>query len=497
MGPVHIVIDSRIRVPYVGLSRDVIAELKRAHTFANPDYHKTKARGFSTYNVPREIKTWREEPRGASKWMDGEHLSLPRGGMRSLREVIANEGLKLVVHDRRTVLAPVKWPSSTLELRAHQLGGLEAGKAKQQGIIRAPTGSGKTTMALALVAQLDQPALVIMRDSNLMKQWKERAVSELGLRPREIGIIQGGTRRIGARLTLALQQTLNSGTFPLETVAHEFGVVLVDEVQLNAARTFQAVIDVFPAKYRIGVSADETRKDKKEFLIYDQFGEIIHETFREDLERQKIIHKVLVRMVPTDFVADWYRDAVGQERDWNRLLEEIMRDEERNEILLQLVGDLAKRREVPVLIFTHRIEHAQWIADTGLFSRGITSGLLLGGGGQNAVRFEEDKVRLARGEIQAAAGTFKAIGVGIDVPLVTAGVMAQPIGKNRQFFGQVRGRICRTADGKSHATLYVLWDRNVDPDAPATYAGWNDGLVEIWDEDLGVWRPFTSGRTRA
>lgn len=470
-------LDSRIRLP-AGLPKSFVRDLRAAFTHANPEFSKKRAIGFASYGVPSKIMTYTAEADGS--------ITLPRGGTATLRRLAHDHGIGFRWLDDRISKPAVAWPTPSVELRPYQAAALAACRAKEQGIIRAPTGSGKTTIALAVAAALQQPTLVVMRDSNLLDQWRERAVRELGLSPREIGILRGGSKlRIGPRLTLALQQTLNSGSFPLDEVANEFGAVLVDEVHGVAAKTFQTVIDAFSARYRLGFSADETRKDGKEFLVYDQFGAVLYEVERDELERDGVIVPVRVRLVPTTFSADWYRDAVGGERDFNRFLEESTNDDARNALLVGLVRKLVDDRTRPIFVFTHRIDHARWIADVGLFAVGVRSGLMLGGK-PNAVRFAEDKARLATGDLDAAAGTYNAIGTGIDVPAVAAGVMATPIGNNAQFFNQVRGRICRPAPGKREGVLFVLWDRNVFPDAPAKFRKWNRGNVEILGDD-GRW----------
>jgi superfamily II DNA or RNA helicase len=470
-------LDTRIRLP-AGLPKSFVRDLRAAFTHANPEFSKKRAIGFASYGVPSRIVTCTVNADGS--------ITLPRGGTATLRKLAREHGIQIRWIDDREEQPAVAWPKPSVELRPYQAAALDACLLREQGIVRAPTGSGKTTIALAVAAALQQPALVIMRDSNLLDQWKDRAVRELGLHAREIGILRGGSKlQIGPRLTLALQQTLNSGAFPLGKVAREFGAVLVDEVHGVAAKTFQTVIDEFPARYRLGFSADETRKDGKEFLVYDQFGSVLYEVERDELERDGVIVPVRVRLVPTTFSADWYRDASSGERDFNRFLEESTNDEERNAQLVGLVRRLVSDGTRPIFVFTHRVEHARWIADVGLFAVGVRAGLMLGGK-PNAVRFAEDKSRLARGDLDAAAGTYNAIGTGIDVPAVAAGVMATPIGNNAQFFNQVRGRICRPAPGKREGVLFVLWDRNVFPDAPAKFKKWNRGNVEILD-DAGRW----------
>jgi len=77
--------------------------------------------------------------------------------------------------------------------------------------------------------------------------------------------------------------------------------------------------------------------------------------------------------------------------------------------------------------------------------------------------------------------------VGHDMPIIRAGVATTPISRsNPQFFNQVRGRICRTAESKDAAVLYYLWDREVFPDQLRHLQRWNDGNVELYHE--GRWR---------
>jgi superfamily II DNA or RNA helicase len=466
-------IDSRLHLP-PGLPRALVSDLKRVCTHANPDFHKQKRMGFATWGMESTINTWEIHDKGTP----AESLSLPRGVTESLKRVATEHGFGIRFLDRRLRHDPVSWPALRFEPRWYQLEAIEACLKYEQGIVRAPTGSGKTLAALALAQIVGQPALVIMRDSNLLNQWVDVAVEKAGFHKSEIGILRGGSKlRTGSRLTLALQQTLHSESFPLEEVAARFGIVIVDEVHGVAAKTFHKVVGVFPARYRIGFSADETRKDKKEFLVYDQFGRVVYEIERDVLEDVGAITPVEVVLVPTEYRADWYRDAYGGERDFTRFMEELTNDDERNKLVVELVSHLSKR-ESPTLVFSHRVEHARELADVALYSAGVRCGLLLGGD-DNRVRFSEDKARLKSGELPVCTGTFQAVGQGIDMPAVRSGVMSTPIGNNRQFFGQVRGRICRPADGKSIGRLYVAWDRHVFPEMLSKMTLWNGGRVRV------------------
>lgn len=475
-----VLVDSRIYLP-PDIPRQFRNALKRLFKHSNPDFYRKRSMGFKTFGTPSEIKTFREDK-------ETKVLALPRGGLPKLRELAADEGFTVRIIDHMHKPEAVEFPRFCVDpdddgkvLRPYQVEALAACLKRKQGIVRAPTGSGKTTIAYALIYEARERTIVLVRDGNLADQWIREAVRCLGLPKKEIGLVRGGRKyRPGARLTVALQQSLYSKGNNLEKLLDEerFGMVIVDEVQGAAARTFLEVIDRFPAYYRIGFSADETRKDKKEFLIYDEFGSVIYEIERQELEEKGFIHPVTVRMIPTDFRADWYVAAAPGEKDWPALLVEIINDEERNEIVHQALELAREGDELPVVIFSHRREHAELLSEQ-IYAAGSPCGLMLGGDRANRHRFDDARDRIDAGELDIATGTFNALGTGINMPSICAGICATPIGNNKQFFGQVRGRTCRLAPGKDAAFIYYLWDRHVFPEALKRIMSWNDKRVEV------------------
>lgn len=475
--------------------------MKRQFSHANPDFYKKKYMGFSTWGTDSKIKTWEYR---TDRF--GERLTIPRGGTTALREVCDSYGIPLQWLDRRTECA-AEFPFFTVdpdhpeyELRFYQVDGVSVARQKQQGIVRSPTGSGKTTSALALIFETQERALVIMRDRNLLKQWHEDVKACLGLSKKEIGFIMSGRKYFpGRKLVLALQQTLFARIDTFVSIFDEdpFGIVVIDEVQTLAAKSFIEVVDRIPAKMRIGFSADETRKDKKEFLIYDYMGEVIHETKREELESLGVIHPVTIRVVESDFRADWYRDAEASERDFGKLLEEMIDDEDRNELIVKTLKSMFLSGEVPALVFTARREHAHELAVDYLTPAGLKTGILIGGKGKDGERFDLDKAALLAGKLQVGIGTFQAIGQGHNIPVLRAGLCSTPVSKgNPQFFGQVRGRFCRTSKktGKTEAYLYYIWDSQVFPDHLRFLERHNKKRVEIFDDRRGQWVSFSSVR---
>jgi superfamily II DNA or RNA helicase len=470
-----VVRDSRVRVCLEGLPEEAGDRIRAAFTHPNPRHGDLRRP-----DEPRFLRTWRND-RGM--------LTVPRGGWRRVRDALPGASFA----DAWTWRHPERdFPDHLLEARDYQREMIDAAAVGETGILRAPTGSGKTTAAFGLLARLKRRALVLVWTKNLFEQWRERAGAELGLTGDDVGIIHGSTTRIRP-LTIAMQQTVHSRFKRDLSLAGEFDVVVADEIQRAAADTMYAAIDPFSARYRIGISADETRRDRMEQLTYDLFGDVLHSVDNRKLIDSGAVVDVEMLVVPTDFRAGWYRFR----QDFNRLLAQMTTDPDRNALLLDVARRIVSQGQ-QCLIFTHRVEHARDI-DARLTEMGIRSGTLIGGV-ENEIAFERSKTGLKSGAARAGVGTYGAIAQGLDLPTVARGICATPIGNNRQQMGQVRGRLCREPGGKGIARLVYLLDRQVYGTKPVrNFLDWY-GVVRVLEGrewiDGAAWLNAQKGNRR-
>lgn len=468
---VRVIVDNRLRMQEDDLPEGLGGFLRGEFEHSNPTYFKQRARVMAWAARrgrgidPKKIKV-RGEPETLQSWrLEGGELSFPRGGTTIVRGAFSRFGLgEPEWEDRRLAgsrsrAMQLDGYSHGVTLWEHQEEIVAAAIERENCLVRAETGSGKTSAAIAIAVKLGFPTIIIVWSANLFDQWMERLTVELGIDVNEIGQIRGSKRTLGP-ITMAMQQTLYANPKFTAKIAPQFGCVMADEVQRFAARTFNDVIDAFPARYRIGFSADEHRKDRKEFLIYDAFGSVAVDIGRDEVVKRKLVLDVEVRVVPTEFRADWYveQQKTDSSPDFNRLLEEMTKNKHRNMVAMSIARTMLALGH-QVLMLTHRREHAASLIRAEL-EIGTRAGLLLGGP-ENTAEFASTVKEIRSGELKIAAGTYQAIGQGMDVPSVSRGVACTPIASNKQFFGQVRGRLCRKYAGKKDAVLYYLWDKEV------------------------------------
>lgn len=224
-------------------------------TFPNPVYEEAAKRGFSTRRITPVIQGYE---------LTDRQIFVPRGFTRQLLLIFDKAGFPCQVNDLRRQLPEVAF-NFTGKLHPFQKEAVAKVKKRDFGVLTAPTGSGKTVMALALIAARRQPALIIVHNRELLEQWISRIETFLGISAQEVGIIGGGKRRIGKRISVALVQSLYK-------VAHEvaphIGFLVGDECHRCPSRTFTEAVSAFDCRYMLGLSATPWRRDRLNRLIW-------------------------------------------------------------------------------------------------------------------------------------------------------------------------------------------------------------------------------------
>ena len=422
--------------PLTEIPSAVLNRIRARLTFPNPAYLEAEKRGFWTGNLEREIKGY---------WMGGGALVIPRGATRQVVEIIQAAGLAYRVEDHRRTLGPVDFDFNGT-LRDFQEEAVEAMASRDFGIMTAPTGSGKTVMALALIAQRRQPALVVVHTKELQSQWVARIETFLGIPGLEVGIIGGGKMKVGDRITVALVQSLYKCA---SEVAPFIGHLVIDECHRAPSRTFTEAVTAFDCRYMTGLSATPWRRDGLSRLIYWYIGDKVHEVDKGALVEAGHVLQADVIWRETSF-----SPTFDPSEEYSRMLSELTQDPARNALIAADVAQEAGSGGGVCLILSDRKGHCQTLVDL-LADRGITAAMLTG---DLSTRERQQVVEdLNAGQVKVLVATGQLIGEGFDCRALSTLFLATPIKFNGRLL-QYLGRVLRPAPGKDKARVYDYID---------------------------------------
>ncbi len=358
-------------------------------------------------------------------------------------------GLEHRLEDRRRTLAPVDFG-----LRAHlhpfQEAAVEQMLARDFGTLSSPTGSGKTVMALSMVARRRQPALIIVHTRELAEQWTERIEAFLGIAPTDCGRIGGGQLHIGDQISVALVQSLYKRA---EQVSRRIGFVVVDECHRCPSRTFTEAVTAFDAKYMLGLSATPWRRDHLSRLIFWYLGDMHHEVDGAHLVATGAILPAEVILRETAFRT--YHDPVAE---YSQMLSELTGDIARNLLIAEDVAREAREGAGICLVLSDRKAHCTNLQALLRFRFKLAPELLTGD--MAAEDRREVVERLNSGRARVVIATGQLIGEGFDCPRLATLFMTTPV----HFSGRVLqylGRVLRPAAGKEKARVYDYVDVEV------------------------------------
>jgi superfamily II DNA or RNA helicase len=318
-----------------GMLEQVMAIL----TFQNPTFAENEKRGYSNWNIPQLIRCYE---------FTGDQLTVPRGFTKQLLMTFRKAGISCQVKDRRRVLPEVDFTFKG-NLHDFQIEAVEALAKRDFGTLAAPTGSGKTIMALALIARRRQPTLIVVHTRELLEQWVDRIGAFLGIPAPEVGIIGGGKMKVGDKITLALVQTLYRCA---GEVAPHIGFLLVDECHRTPSRTFTEAVTAFDCRYMTGLSATPWRRDGLSRLIYCHLGDKVHEVDKEALMDGGHILQAEVVWRETRF--EPYHDP---SEEYARMLSELTQDPARNALIAADVTREAENGGGVCLVLSDRKAH--------------------------------------------------------------------------------------------------------------------------------------------
>ncbi len=421
---------------------EIRQKLMKTLTFPNPKWMENERMGRWNRGTPKVLKFY-DTVRGGGLW-------IPRGYIRQLLLLCRRKGVTYDIDDQRRTFKPVEFNFNG-RLKPFQQNAVNAMVSKDFGSLSAPTGSGKTVMALFIISRRNQPALIVVHTKDLAFQWMERIEQFLGIPKDAVGFIGGGNIKMGETITVALVQTLYKCA---EDISKKIGFLVVDECHRCPSRTFTEAVTEFDSKYMLGLSATPYRRDNLSRLIFWHLGDVHHKIDQGRLVQSGDVLAAEVIIRETEFKP--YYDPVNE---YSKMMSELTQDDQRNRLIASDIAGEVEHNQGVCLVLSDRKKHCETLQSILRFRYKISAGLLIG----DLNTDERQKVldRLNQGDIKVLIATGQLIGEGFDRSDLSPLFLVTPI----KFSGRVLqylGRVLRPAPGKKKARVYDYVDVHVD-----------------------------------
>jgi superfamily II DNA or RNA helicase len=315
--------------------------------------------------------------------------------------------------------------------------------SRRRLLLVAPTGSGKTVIAAAIVRDAvdrDQRVLFFSHRREITKQTHQK-LYDLGI---DAGILQAGfPARPGQPVQVASVQTLHARAIRGSSIdLPPANLVIVDEAHHARAETYQAVLAKYPNAILLGLTATPCRKDGRG--LGNVFDVLVECPQVDELVERGFLVPTVVYGPPNPIDLSGVRTQAGDYVE-TQLSERMNTD--------GLVGDVvthwhrhADRRRT--IVFAVDVAHSRHLRDE--FLRANVWAEHLDG---STPTDERDVIlkRIANGETEVVVNCM-VLTEGFDCPDVGCIVLARPT-KSLGLFRQMAGRGLRPAPGKENLIL--------------------------------------------
>ncbi len=337
--------------------------------------------------------------------------------------------------------------TSAISLTSVQQTAVDAVVDHGHAVLVAPTGSGKTVMACALIAQHKVPTLILVDRTQLVDQWKSRLMEHLGLNRRQVGRLAATAKASGV-VDIATYQAVARRP-DASKLFDDYGLVIVDECHHLPARSFELAVREARSRRWLGLTATPYRRDGLEAIITMYCGPVRHEIQLADTPSAALTRRLHVH----DTTSSAGTGEIGAIQDvFRALVDDTART---RQIVTDIAAAVSDGRNV--LVLTQWTEHLDALA-ADLTARGLEPLVLKGGLGKKARTAVTDQLAAdpaPTGQLLLATGSY--LGEGFDAPSLDTLFLAFPLAFKGRVV-QYIGRILRTTDTKTHIEVHDYLD---------------------------------------
>lgn len=396
-----------------------------------------------------------------------EYICLPRGCLVTLIEQLDNSSISYQIEDYRERGKRIDVEFNG-QLYDNQNIACQSILQEDIGVLNATTAFGKTVVGTYLISQRKVNTLIIVHTSLIMNNWEDDLNKFLNIyediptyttptgrikkRKSIIGKLYSNHNSLNGIIDIAIVNSLISEGKVKELVKG-YGMIIVDECHHVASDTLYNVLNEINAKYIYGFTATAKREDGMEQKTFMQLGPIKYKyTTKERIIEQGSNHYIYPRFTK-------YIDLEQKKHNLNEIYPLLIKDEVRNNQILNDIKDSLKEKRTPLIITKFR-EHAEYFYNE-LKNESDKIFLLIGGKGHKTnqmIREELKNVSIKETVILVATAQY--VGEGFNFPRLDTLFLTVPISVESNI-EQYSGRLHRNFEGKQDVIIYDYVDSHV------------------------------------
>lgn len=434
-------INSEIRIQ--NPNKDILDYCKRELTVKNPEIQKKQAMGFWTGNLPKEIKMYSK---------NGTDIIIPLGcidDIWSIYPIRKDYEVNFGKHEK------LEFPENKLKPYDYQEKAIQHMIKSKRGILNARCGSGKSIMALEIIRRIGYKALIICHTMELLNQFKDYLINDLGMKNGEYGTIAAGKVEIGEFVTIALRQTLVN--IDLLNYKYEWGTIIVDECHnvagnITYVSQYQKILSKLASEYRYGLSATAYRNDGLTKCMFSLMNKVKYQIDEKEIA-DKII-KAEIKPIYTDYEIPIDCQKTDGTLDYTKMPTALAESETRNKLILEL---LKENKDNYCLILSDRLVGLE------ILHNRLGNGLLIDGSqtSKKAKKEREEAIEKIRNkEEHYLFATLQLAREGLDIRPLNRLFLIAPT-KNKGVLIQAVGRIERKDIDKETPIVYDFVDKDL------------------------------------